>query len=212
MGKIDLRKEYQHIFQASAKKVTIVDVPSLRFLMIDGLIEPGALPGTSQAFQQAMGALFSMSYTLKFASKLRKENPVDYTVMGLEALWWVEEGVFDIRKPDNWHWTAMILQPEHITEEMFQEALQQVAKKKPNPALQLLHFEVFHEGLSMQTLHVGPYSDEPRTLEKMDLFAQENGYIFRGKHHEIYLGDPRKAAPEKLKTVLRQPIEKPRGA
>ncbi len=208
MGKLDLRKEYKHLYQPSAKSVTVVDVPAFMFVLIDGEIEPGEQPGTSPAFQQAMEALYGVSYTLKFNSKLRKENPIDYTVMSLEALWWVEEGDFEIQKPDNWHWTAMMAQPEHITELMFQEALQQVGKKKPNPALDRLRFEVFQEGLSMQIMHIGPYADEPQTLAKMEAFARESGYTYRGKHHEIYLGDPRKAAPDKLKTVLRHPVTK----
>ena len=155
-----------------------------------------------------MQALYGIAYTLKFMSKLRRENPIDYTVMGLEALWWVEDGQFDIQKPDNWHWTAMILQPEHITPDMFAQALEQLRKKKPGPALDLLRFETFHEGLSVQIMHIGPYADEPATLAKMEEFAHQQGYVMRHKHHEIYLGDPRRGDPAKLKTVLRHPVER----
>ena len=208
MNKIDLRKELKYLYQPSAKKVEVVEAPPLKFAMLDGAIEPGLTPGSSPGFQQAMEALYGISYTLKFASKLRKENPIDYTVMALEALWWVEDGEFDIKRPDNWHWTAMMLQPDHITGEMFQQALAQVRKKKDSPALDKLRFQTFHEGLAMQVMHIGPYADEPATLARMDAFARENGYAYRGKHHEIYLGDPRRGDPAKLKTVLRHPIQK----
>lgn len=152
--------------------------------------------------------LKGISYTLKFASKRQKEAPTDYTVMPLEALWWVEDGEFDITKPDNWHWIAMIMQPAHITESMFREALADLRAKRPNPALDRLRLETFTEGLCMQTMHIGPYSTEPETVSKMTAFAAENGYALRGKHHEIYLGDPRRSAPEKLKTVIRLPIQR----
>jgi hypothetical protein len=208
MTKIDLKKELKYLYAPSAKKVEIVDVPEFHFVMVDGGIQPGETPEASQEFQDAMGALYGVSYTLKFMSKQRETNPIDYTVMALEGLWWTESGEFDFNKKEDWKWTMMILQPEHITEEMYQEALQQVKEKKENPALSRIRFEGFHEGLSMQIMHIGPYAEEPRTIEKMMTFAQENGYRLRGKHHEIYLGDPRRAKPERLKTILRHPVEK----
>jgi hypothetical protein len=207
--KSDVRKQYKHLYQPSAKVVEVVDVPPFQFAMIDGRIEPGASPGTSPAFQQAVEALYGISYTLKFTSKLRKVDPLDYTVMALEALWWVEGGEFDITHPDNWSWTAMIMQPDHIHAEMFKAALGQLRKRKPSPAVDMLRLETFHEGPSLQVMHVGPYSEEPATIDRIKSFARENGYQLRGKHHEIYLGDPRRVAPAKLKTVLRQPVEGP---
>jgi hypothetical protein len=204
--KLDLRKMYKHLYQPSARQIELVDVPPLRFAMIDGAIEPGHSPGDSPSFQQAMEALYGISYTLKFASKRRTEDPIDYTVMPLEGLWWVEEGIFDIANPANWCWTAMIMQPEHITGAMFQEGLIALRQKKPNPALDRLRFEIFHEGLSIQVMHIGPYAEEPATIARMDAFAEEHSYMLHGKHHEIYLGDPRRAAPEKLRTVLRHPV------
>jgi len=206
MKKLDLKKELKYLYAPSAGKVETVDVPNFNFAMIDGGIEPGQTPETSQEFQNAMGALYGASFTLKFMSKLRKKNPIDYTVMALEGLWWTDSGEFDFKKKEQWRWTMMIMQPQHITKEMFQEALQQVRKKRDNPALSRIRLESFHEGLSMQIMHVGPYSEEPRTIEKMYGFARENGYALRGKHHEIYLGDPRRAKPEKLRTILRHPI------
>lgn len=209
MQKIDLRKELKHLYAPSARKVQIVDVPEFQFAMLDGAIEAGAEPGTSPAFTDALQALYGISYTLKFMSKLRAENPIDYPVMALEALWWVGEGGFDFNRKDNWAWTAMILQPDHITPAMFQEGLAQLRKKRgDSPALGKLRLERFHEGLAVQIMHIGPYSEEPATIERLHAFASENGYRLRGKHHEIYMGDPRRAAPEKLKTILRQPVER----
>lgn len=211
MERLDLRKKYRQFYQPSARKVEVVDVPGLKFILLDGAIEPGETPGTSPAFQQAMMALYGVAYTLKFMSKLRKENPIDYTVMALEGLWWVEDGEFEITRPDSWRWTAMMLQPEHITPDMFEQARVQAGKKHPNPALKLLRLETFQEGLSLQILHIGPYAAEPATLEKMEEFARLNGYAFQGKHHEIYLGDPRRSDPARLKTVLRHPVQKAGG-
>ena len=208
MNKIDLRKELKRFYQPSAKQVAVVDVPAFQFAMIDGEIEAGVLPGNSPAFQQAVEALYGIAYTLKFASKLRKIDPIDYTVMGLEALWWGEDGEFNFSDPSGWRWTAMILQPDHITMEMYHEALAQLRKKKPSPALELMRLERFHEGLCMQIMHIGPYAAEPATIARMEAFARENGYRKRGVHHEIYLGDPRRSDPAKLKTILRQPIER----
>lgn len=206
MDKLDLRKQYKHLYLPSAKQVTVVEVPAFQFAMIDGAIEPEHEPSNSPSFQQALEALYGIAYTLKFMSKLREENPIDYSVMALEGLWWVEDGEFDITNPGNWYWTAMILQPEHITQEMYAQGLEQLRIKKPNPALDKMRLETFDEGLCMQIMHIGPYADEPATIAKMEEFALKNGYTQRGKHHEIYLGDPRRSKPENLKTVLRHPI------
>ena len=209
MEKIDLKKKWKHLYAPSSKNVDVVDVPDFSFVMVDGRIEPGMEPATSTAFQNALGALYGVSYTLKFMSKLREDDPVDFTVMALEALWWTDPGEFDMTKKDEWKWTAMMMQPEHITEAMFQKAVQEFSKKKDNPALMKIRFQRFHEGLCMKIMHIGPYADEPETISKMHAFAQVHGYRLRGKHHEIYLGDPRRSKPERLKTVLRQPVEAP---
>jgi hypothetical protein len=208
MDKLDLRKEWKHLYAPSAKQAELVKVPKFNFVMIDGQIEAGASPGTSQAFEEAMEAMYGMSYTLKFMSKLRKNNPIDYTVMALEGLWWVGSGEFSFDKKDNWCWTLMMMQPKHITVKMYQAALQKLKEKKDTPALARLRFESFQEGLCVQVMHIGPYSEEPRTLERMEAFANENGYVYRDQHHEIYMGDPRRAKPEKLRTILRHPVEK----
>jgi hypothetical protein len=213
MVELDLRKQWKHLYAPSAKKVELVDVPEFKFVMIDGRIEPGQAPGTSPGFEEAMGALYGAAYTLKFMSKLRKQDQVDYPVMALEGLWWVEGAEFDISTAweaftDRWVYTVMIMQPDHITPDMFAEAVAQAAKKKPNPAFARLRLESFREGLCVQTMHIGPYATEPATIERMHNWADENGYRLAGKHHEIYLGDPRRADPEKLKTVLRHPVER----
>jgi hypothetical protein len=213
MKVLDLKKDLKYLYQPLAKKVEIVKVPRLQFAMIDGAIEKGKEPGNSPAFQEATQALYSISYTLKFMLKKRKTNAVDYPVMALEGLWWVEDGMFDITVKDNWFYTLMILQPEVITKDVFAEGLAEVKKKKgDSPALSQLRLANFEEGLCMQVMHIGPYATEPATVERMRAFALENGYRDRvgpnGKHHEIYLGDPRKADPAKLKTVLRHPLEK----
>lgn len=211
MTKLDLRKDLKAFYSPSAKKPKVVDVPRFQFVMIDGQIEPGKGPDTSPGFEENMRALYGAAYTLKFMSKLSKDNPVDFPVMALEGLWWVRDGNFDITIKDNWDYRVMILQPDHITADMFQEALAQLRKKKGDqPAFDHLRLGSFHEGLCVQIMHLGPYATEPATIDRMRLFVQENGYHDQvglgGTHHEIYLGDPRRAAPEKLKTILRHPI------
>lgn len=213
MKSLDLKKELKYLYAPSAKKPEILKVPKLQFAMIDGAIEKGKEPGNSPQFGENMTALYGISYTLKFMSKLRKKNPINYPVMALEGLWWVEDGKFDITVKDNWFYTVMILQPDVITQDIFAEGLEQVRKKKgDSPALSKLRLAHFKEGLCVQMMHIGPYATEPATIERMRAFALENGYRDKvgpdGKHHEIYLGDPRKTNPAKLKTVLRHPLEK----
>jgi hypothetical protein len=213
MEKLDLKKELKYLYAPSPKKIEIVDVPAMNFIMIDGAIEPDQTPGSSPLFAENMQAIYGASYTLKFTVKLRKQDPVDYPVMALEGLWWVEDGTFDIRKPGNWKYRVMVMQPELVTAEMFSEALAQLRKKKGDqPAFARLRLERFCEGLSVQALHIGPYASEPATVDRMQVFMQENGCKdlvgLGGKHHEIYMGDPRRADPAKLKTVLRHPVKR----
>ncbi len=213
MRTIDLKKQFKYLYQPSAKKIEAVQVPNLQFAMIDGAIEKGSEPGKSPTFAEATQALYSLSYTLKFMLKRRRTNPIDYPVMALEGLWWVEDGFFDITVKDNWFYTLMIMQPDVITKEIFEEAHEQVRKKKGDSDMlgkvRLAHFE---EGLCVQVMHIGPYATEPATIERMREFMAENGLKDNvgpnGKHHEIYMSDPRKAAPDKMKTVLRHPVVK----
>lgn len=211
--KLDLKKELKFLYGPSDKKVEIVAVPRLQFAMIDGAIEKGQGPSTSPAFQEATQALYGIAYTLKFTLKMRKAHAVDYPVMTLEGLWWIDKGEFDITKPGNWKYTLMILQPDLITQELFEAGLAQLRKKRgDNPSLARLRLATFEEGLCMQVMHIGPYATEPATVLRMKSFAGENGYRDRvgrgGSHHEIYLGDPRRGDPSRLKTVLRHPIVK----
>ena len=190
MENLDLRKQLKYLYSPSAKKVEVVDVPAFNFAMIGGAIEPDASPGTSPGFQEATQALYGIAYTLKFMAKQRKADPVDYPVMALEGLWWVEDGQFDIQKPGNWKYRLMILQPDLVSLEMFSDGLAQLQKKKPSPAVERLRLERFREGLCLQIMHIGPYADEPATVAKMAAFAQENGYTLQHDHHEIYIGNP----------------------
>lgn len=201
MGKVNLKKELKHLYSPSAGEVSVMDVPPMNFLMIDGAGDPNVSP----EYQQAMEALFSLSYALKF--RVKKETGVDYTVMPLEGLWWTDDPTrFSMSNKGVWKWTAMIMQPEYVTPELFEEALAEVRRKKGLPALERVRFETYHEGLSAQIMHIGPYAAEEPTIARLHRFIRDNGYELNGRHHEIYLSDPRRTAPERLKTVLRQPI------
>lgn len=213
MKKLDLRKEYHDLYAPPSRKISVLKVPKLQFLMLDGQIEKGEAPGSSPAFQEAMMALYGMAYTLKFMLKLRPKDPIDYPVMAVEGLWWVEDGVFDIAIKDNWYYTLMMLTPKVATPRLFDVARNEVRRKRGDSvALQRIRLGDFAEGLCMQVMHVGPYAAEPATVDRMRAFATQNGYEdmvgLGGKHHEIYMGDPRKSNPAKLKTVLRHPIRK----
>lgn len=210
-AKLDLKRQLKHLYSPSARECVLVQVPEMQFVMIDGQIEPGLMPGDSPDFAVAIGALYGASYTLKFVSKKRAEDPIDYTVMALEGLWTTPEGGADYATSEQWQWTLMIMQPDHITGDMFAEAIEQLRAKRAKEgtdtkAFDRLRFERFEEGLCVQVMHIGPYADEPATLMRMGEFAGQNGYQFRGRHHEIYLGDPRAAKPENLKTVLRHQV------
>ncbi len=202
MNKIDYRKEMRNLYSASAKEPSVVDVPELSFLMIDGKGDPNI----SQQYKEAVETLFAVSYTLKFIVKEGK-SAVDYAVMPLEGLWWVDNiAEFSMENKNAFNWTSMIMQPKFVTKTLLKEALEQVTKKKQLPALPKLRFESFNEGLSAQIMHIGPYATEKPTIDRLRNFISIGGYISNGKHHEIYLSTPGKTAPEKLKIIIRQPI------
>jgi hypothetical protein len=202
MAKLDLKKEYRQLYNPSAKECSIVDVPELQFLMIDGAGDPN----TSVAYAEAIEALYAMSYTLKFLSKTTED--IDYVVMPLEGLWWTPDmAEFSAEDKSAWEWTAMIMQPEHIIADHVATATDEVRRKKDPAALDRIRFEAFTEGRSVQILYFGPYADEAPTIAGIHRFATDNGHRLRDKHHEIYLSDARRTAPEKLRTVIRQPIE-----
>jgi hypothetical protein len=203
MQTIDFKKRLGALYSAPAKAPVIVEVPPLNFIMIDGAGDPN----TSEEFRQAVEVLFSASYTLKF---LIKKGPlaIDYGVLPLEGVWWAEDmSAFTAGDKASWQWTLMIMQPEYVTPELFENALEQVRQKKDLPAAGQLRLETFHEGLSAQLLHVGPFSEEGPTIQRLHRFIEDHGYRRRDKHREIYLSDLRRAAPEKLRTIIRQPIE-----
>lgn len=202
MEKIDLRKALKHLYQPRAGEVVEVEVPPMNFLMIDGHGDPN----TSKEYSGAVEALFSLSYTLKFM--LKKGAPaVDYAVMPLEGLWWAEDmATFGTADKSNWQWTAMIMQPAYVTQALVRDALLELQRKKSLDALSRLRLDSLAEGRCAQTLHVGPFSAEGPTIERVHAFIAAAGCQCAGKHHEIYLSDIRRAVPAKWKTVVRQPM------
>jgi len=206
MDKIDLKKELKEYYWNSIKEIRIVNVPPMNFLMVDGKGDPNI----SEEFKDAIQSLYSLAYTIKFT--LKKESEIDYGVMPLEGLFWTD----DMRKfsEDNkkiWKWTLMIMQPKFVTKNIFNNCLEEGKKRKNFQGLSKIRFEKYSEGLSAQIMYIGPYSDEGPTIIKVHDFVKEKGYELKGKHHEIYLGDPRRTKPEKLKTIIRQPIAKKGG-
>jgi hypothetical protein len=201
MEKVDFKKDLKHLY-VPAKKFEIIDVPDLNFLMVDGAGDPNK----EQSFKDAVESLFGVSYTLKFMLK-KSPEAIDYVVMPLEGLWWTDSiEAFSLTDKRNWLWRIMIMQPKWITDSLVSEAILKTATKKKNPALDLLHFEKFSEGKSAQVLYIGPYQNEISTIQELHKFINTQGYKLRGKHHEIYLSDMRKTVPEKLKTIIRQPV------
>lgn len=184
----------------------MVKVPKMNFLMVDGQGDPN----TSKEYMDAIGALYSAAYTTKFMLKMSAKGK-DFVVMPLESLWWADD-VKDFLKgrKEKWHWTAMIMVPKQVTKKVLDDTMIQLKKKgkdKELPALFKMRLEEFDEGLSAQMMHIGPYSEERPNIERLHKLIQESGHKIAGKHHEIYLGDPRRTKPEKLRTVIRQPME-----
>jgi len=203
MPKIDYKKELKHLYGPSTKDFVIVEVPEMNFLTINGTGDPN----TAQSFQEAIEALYSLSYALKFIVK-KSGKDIDYVVMPLEGLWWTDDmSKFSINNKKAWKWTLMIMQPAPITKELVDKARAEVMKKKQQPALLKVRFKSYKEGLSAQIMHTGPFSAEGPTIRKLHSFITGHGHKIWGKHHEIYLSDFRKTKPDKLRTVLRQPIK-----
>jgi len=201
MEKIDFKKQFKDFYGIGAGKMKIVDVPEMQFLTIDGKGDPN----NSQSFQAAIECLYSVSYTLKFMVK-KGELGIDYGVMPLEGQWYMEDNSqFSMERKQDWFWTIMIMQPDFITGQMVQDAIKAAGAKKDIEALPLLKIT---DGLAAQVLYTGPYSEEGPTILKLHEFIKEQGYELTGRHREIYLSDMRRTAPEKLKTIIRQPIKK----
>ncbi len=203
--KIDFKKTMKDFYQPTPKEVVLVDVPELQFLMIDGM----GSPGDSKEYQDALAVLYPIAFKTKFLSKAKGK---DYVVPPLEGLWWADDMKDFIEGDrDKWKWTMMIMQPDWITNEMFKKAIEETKQKKPelSKLLPKLRLEKYKEGKAAQIMHVGPYSEEGPTVQKVHEFIQNEGGTFDGhnqKHHEIYLSDPRKVNPATMKTVLRQPF------
>ena len=201
----DLVRQLKPLYTPSARHPAIVEVPELGFLMLDGRGDPN----TSEQYQDALTALYGIAYTLKFTRK-KADAERDFKVAPLEGLWWA-----DAERPDReelqatrdaWNWTMMIALPDDVTAAEVAAAAAAAARKRSSPAIGLARLERLEEGLDAQIMHVGPYSAEPPTIERLHAFVAEQGYELRGRHHEIYLNDPRRTAPERLKTVIRHPV------
>jgi hypothetical protein len=210
-GAFDFKKEYKDLYLPKAQP-GIINVPEMIFIMVDGK----GNPNTCTAYKNALEVLYGLSYAIKM-SKMSGNQPKDYfeyVVPPLEGLWWGEDGYFngtDLADKDKLYWTSMIRQPDFVTQEVFEEAKRVLGKKKPEIDLSFARLVSFNEGLCAQIMHMGSYDDEPATIEALAGFITETGYKNDisevRKHHEIYLSDPRKVVPEKLKTVIRHPIK-----
>lgn len=201
MQKLDLRRDLKYLYEPSAKEPVIVQVPRMRFLVVDGV---GGL-GEGE-FQDSIGALFNLGYPVRFGAK--KQLEIEYPVMPLEGLYWDVERGFEISLDDATQlaWRLMMMVPFVIPSEFIEATRAEVAAKKDPPHLSDVRIEDYAEGTSVQIMHVGPYDQETPTIERMLTFAAEQGYRVAGKHHEIYIGDPNRSAPEKLRTVVRYPV------
>ena len=200
---LDLRHDLSALYRVGRRPV-LVDVPELNCLMVDGRGDPNH----SADYQHAVEALFTLSWTMRFA--LKRAGLLDFKVMPLEGLWWAPDmAVFSSAEKSAWHWTALIVQPDAVDATVLAEAQDAASGKKDLPALDAVRLERWTEGPSAQVLHIGPYSEEGPTIAGLHGFIEQSGLELRGKHHEIYLGDPRRSAPEKLRTLIRQPVSPP---
>ena len=204
MIKIDLKRELPEYFKASTEQFSLHNFSEYKYFMVNGSGDPN----TEASYETALQLLYGLSYTLKFKSK--NELGKDFVVPPLEGLWWADDmKTFETREKSKWSWTMMIMIPEWISPDFQSIAIQDFIKKNPKVDLSNLRIDSLREELSVQVLHIGPYDAEGPTLEKLHKeYMPENNLTFNGLHHEIYLGDPRKSAPEKLKTILRQPVKR----
>jgi len=202
---IDLRKQYSILFKPSPKLPSVVEVPPLRFLMLDGVGDVGG-----PTFQAAMQALYGLAYPIKFAAK--KQLEIAYQVPPSEGLYWdADEGPLSApASPERTAWRLMIMLPDQVPGDVVETTRDKVASKKDLERLADIRVQTFSEGTSVQIMHIGPYANETPTVERLFAFAAEKGYEIAGAHHEIYVSDPNRSAPEKLKTVLRYPVRRAR--
>ena len=200
VGKIDIKKQCKQLF-APKREPHLVEVPRFQYLMIDGEGSP-----QGAAFQDAIGALYSTAYTTKF--RLKAAGRDDFVVPPLEALWWADdESAFEENRRNEWQWTLMLIQPDHVSEEDIADALGELDKKERiTAAHRKMRIEQLEEGGAVQCLYIGPYDSMGGAISAMQAYAESNGLELAGKHHDVYLSDPRRTVPEKLKTVLRRPV------
>lgn len=204
--KFDYKKEYRDLY-LPGKKPALVEVPAMRFIMVDGSGEPQGAD-----YQSAMQILYGLSFTIKMSKKsgAAPGGYFEYVVPPLEGLWWSPGGQLDLDAREGWRWTSMIRQPDFVTEEIFSRAVEDCRVKKPEIDVSRARFEVFTEGLCVQMMHLGPYSGEAATMDSIHAYLAENGLRdvsgTERKHHEIYLSDPRRTTPDRMKTVIRLPV------
>jgi len=205
MQKIDFVTEDKQLYSPKTKP-EIVEVPKMKYLMIDGL----GFPDNNPAFQRAFQALYGLAYTIKFMPKKSSapEGFSDFKVPPPEGLWWMEDNKpFDNSRPStDWHWTLMLRVPDYVTDELLSQAVKQLVQKRNDDIYYLARLDSLDEGKAVQMLHIGPYATEQESIKQMDALVEQTGLRYIGRHHEIYFGDPRRTAPEKLKTVLRHPV------
>lgn len=201
MSPYDVKRELKDFYAPNNREWALVEVPAQQFIAVSGKGNPNTAP----EYARAVEALYAVAYTLKFASKRAGR---DFVVGPLEGLWWSPDpAVFAARAKDSWHWRMLISQPDRITDADIKEAMETALAKKKLPTIASVEHETLHEGTCAQLLHIGSYDDETPALTALHTdYLPANNLIERGHHHEIYLGDPRRTAPEKLKTVLRQPV------
>ena len=206
----DFKKEYKDLYQPKTTP-SIIEVPKMNFIAVKGQGNPNDEDG---AYKTAIGKLYGIAYTLKMSYKTEHQIPgfFQYSVLPLEGFWW-QPGVdgFDYADKENFHWISVIRLPEFVTKDEFDWAVKEAtAKKKAD--FSSVEYLTIEEGLCVQCMHIGPYDEQPRTIAAMKQYAMEQGYTedFSAErlHHEIYLGDPRRSDPAKLKTVIRHPIRK----
>ena len=201
METLDLRKALKPLLSPSPKQPETITAPPMNYLMIDGHGDPNHAP----MYTQAVAALYKLTYTIKFAYK--KGQGLDYPVMALEGLWWAEDMTrFSVDDKSSWLWTMLIMQPDLVTPSDLERAAAEARRKDDQPLLDQVRLERFEEGLCAQIMHLGPYAAEAPTIEALHGYIAESGHTLTGKHHEIYLSDPRRSAPEKMKTIIRQPM------
>jgi len=200
INKVDFKKSLKQFYNPPKGGFHFVDVPIMNFLMVDGRGDPNI----SDEYRDAVQALYSLSYALKFA--LKKQG-YEYVVPPLEGLWWMDDmNEFTIANKHRWEWTMMIMQPVWMTGESVEGVRRELSRKKSLPSLNKIRFKPYHEGLAVQTLYIGSYVDEAPTIAAIHKFIASNNHCLSGKHHEIYLGDPNKTSAERLKTIIRQPV------